>query len=79
MFEHLRITKMTYMQHLVHAWSGGFKLIFLAIASFVHGLLPNVFPYVTAEGIAILYYKFIHNHPAPYMKEVVERERNKNV
>lgn len=42
--EHPEQRKMTYLQHLRHAWYFGFHLIKGGVALFIHGLVPKLFP-----------------------------------
>lgn len=61
--EHLTKSKETYLSHLTFAFFAGFKLLWATIASFIHGIFPNLFPGTAAKTIIDLYHKRLINHP----------------
>lgn len=61
--EHLEKSKETYPSHLVFALFAGFKLLGAALASFIHGFFPNLFPGTAAKTVIDLYHKRLVNHP----------------
>jgi hypothetical protein len=61
--EHLEKSKETYLSHLVFANRAGLRLLWAALASFIHGFFPNVLPGTAAKTIIDLYHKRLVNHP----------------
>jgi hypothetical protein len=61
--EHLEKSKETYLSHLLFAILAGFKLLVAALASFIHGFFPNLFPGTAAKTVIDLYHKRLVNHP----------------
>lgn len=50
MFEHhLNESGKTYLEHGRFALKAGFLLLWAGIASIIHGLLPNLFPFVSRD------------------------------
>lgn len=53
--EHLRDSQMTYWYHFRHSMANGFRLLWLAISSFVHAVFPQIAPQHAARGIIRIY------------------------
>lgn len=52
---HLKDSNMRYWAHLAHSWANGFRLLKLAVSSFVHGVVPSVWPQHAAQGVVKIY------------------------
>lgn len=50
-FKHLVENGDTYSEHFRFAYVQGFRLLKAALASFVHGVFPNVLPYYSAKTV----------------------------
>ncbi len=48
---HLQIVKQKYFEHFWFAFKWGFYLIFIGIASIIHGFFPAVFPFLAPKGV----------------------------
>lgn len=44
-------TPQTYWEHLTFAWKNSTMMIIAALAGFVHGLIPALFPFSTARHV----------------------------
>ena len=53
--QHLKDSNMGYWYHLAHSWANGFRLLVLAGTSFVHGVLPGIWPQHAARGVVRIY------------------------
>ena len=49
--KHLEDVGMTYMKHLMFAWTLALKLFLMSLISLVHGMLPFIFLSTTSDGI----------------------------
>ena len=52
--KHLEDVGMTYMKHLMFAWTLALKLFLLSLTAVAHGLLPFMFTSKVSDGIASL-------------------------
>ncbi len=50
-FKHLVENGDSYPEHLRFAYVQGFRLLKAAVASFIHGVFPNVLPYYSAKTV----------------------------
>lgn len=53
--DHLNETNQTYWKHFNFAWIYGFKLLYAAIASFIHGVFPWWFKFYSAREVVRIY------------------------
>jgi len=53
--QHLRDSDMTYWYHLRHSLGNSLTLAKLALTSFVHAFLPQVWPQHSARGVIRIY------------------------
>ena len=52
--KHLEDAGMTYMKHLMFAWTLALKLFLLSLTSLAHGILPFIFTHKVSDRIASL-------------------------
>lgn len=74
---HLKKSRTTYTAHLKWAVYSGFYLIYLGIASIIHGLFPSWFEGTTASAIIRLFYRHLYNHPNPDYQYKIMKEMKK--
>lgn len=53
--QHLLESKMSYWYHCRHSMTNGFRLMWLAVTSFVHAVFPQIWPQYTAKGVISMY------------------------
>lgn len=53
--KHLTERNESYWNHLKFAFKYGFILLWAAITSFIHGLVPSLFPYHSANTVISIY------------------------
>lgn len=75
--DHLTKSKVTYLEHSTFAFYAGLKLLWAAIASFIHGLFPNLFPGTAAKTIIDLYHKRLVNHPNKEYQNYIDKYQKK--
>ena len=75
--EHLTKSKETYFSHLIWAILAGFRLLWAAIASFIHGFFPNLFPGTAAKTVIDLYHKRLVNHPNKEYQNYIDKYAKK--
>lgn len=68
--EHLRLSKMSYVQHFRHAFTLGWILILNGLSSLVHAFVPGLFPGTAAKTTMRIFYKVCYNHPNPHFQKV---------
>ena len=56
--KHLKISKVSYLEHLRWSLIAGAKLIWAGIASIIHGVNPNLFDGVAPKIIIEIYHNF---------------------
>lgn len=60
--EHLKETKWSYWQHLMHSIKQSNRLISLAVKSYLHGIMPWLFPNAGPIGIYRIYKEIKRMH-----------------
>ncbi len=75
--EHLTKSKETYFSHLIWAILAGFRLLWAAVASFIHGFFPNLFPGTAAKTVIDLYHKRLVNHPNKEYQNYIDKYEKK--
>lgn len=73
--EHLRISKVTYLQHLRWAVVAGLRLIYAGIASIIHGIIPSLFDGSAPKQVIDIYHNHLEDHPNPKYKEMIKEEK----
>ena len=73
--EHLEETNWSYWQHLRHSIKQSNRLITLAIKSYLHGLMPWIFPSSGPVGIYRIYKEIKKLH---HVQKIFAREDSKN-
>lgn len=76
---HLKLSEVTYFEHLKWAIYSGFLLIGIGIASIFHGLLPALFEGTTAKKVIELYWRHLYNHPNPEYQIMIREEFKKAI
>lgn len=69
--QHLRDSKTTYFEHLKFALYAGFMLLYAAIASIIHAIIPSLFPSTAANIVTKLYNVRLKNHPNPTYRKML--------
>jgi len=74
MHEHLKNSKISYLEHLKFALSAGVRLIWAGVASLLHAVHPSLFPGTAAKTVIDLYHTRLQDHPNPdyqgYIKNI---------
>jgi hypothetical protein len=76
---HLKLSEVTYVDHLKWAIYSGFLLISIGIASIIHGIAPFLFEGTTANKIIEIYYQHLYNHPNPEYQIKIREEFKKTI
>jgi len=76
---HLKLSEVTYIDHLKWAIYSGFLLIAIGIASIIHGIFPALFEGTTATKIIELYWRHLYNHPNPEYQIKIREEFKKTI
>jgi hypothetical protein len=74
-FKHLEDSQETYWSHCWWAVKSGVAMIVAGLASIVHGIWPQLFPFKTAKTVIDLYYKRLHNHKNKSYQDYIEHVR----
>lgn len=53
--KHLQDSQMGYWYHFRHSMANGFRLLGLALSSFVHAIFPQIWPQHAARGVIRIY------------------------
>jgi len=70
--KHLSDSKAGYWEHLKFAIYASALLLWAAIASLLHAIVPALFPGTSAFIVIKLYKQRLENHPNPRYKDWVE-------
>ncbi len=73
--EHLKISKVTYLQHLVWAVTAGVRLIYAGLASIIHGLIPSLFDGSAPKQVIDIYHNHLEDHPNPKYKDMIGKAK----
>ena len=69
---HLKKSNETYFSHVIWAFKAGFRLVWAGIASFIHGIFPNLFPGTAAKTVIDLYHERLVDHPNKDYEEYIK-------
>ena len=72
---HLKISKVTYWQHLCWALKAGFRLIYAGVSSIIHGIIPSWFDGTAPKEIIDIYHRHLENHPNPEYQEMIKKAK----
>jgi hypothetical protein len=67
--EHLKINKISFIDHFVLAVWSGVLLIYAGMASIIHAFFPFLFDGTPARIVSKLYFKRIKDHPNPEYRD----------
>jgi hypothetical protein len=73
--KHLEASQETYLTHLKFAIKAGSELIWVGIASILHGIHPSFFPFTAAKKVVDLYYGRLHDHPNPVYRDYIMKRK----
>lgn len=76
---HLKLSEVTYIDHLKWAIKSGFILIVIGIASIIHGIAPFLFEGTTAKKVIEIFYQHLYNHPNPEYQVIIREEFKKTI
>lgn len=74
---HLNKSKVNYLNHFRWAIAAGCKLLYAAIASIIHGVVPSWFEGTAAKIVIELYHGRLEDHPNSEYKEYIEKAKLK--
>ena len=77
--KHLKLSKVSYVDHLIWALKSGFILIAIGIASIIHGIAPFLFEGTTAKKVIEIFYQHLYNHPNPDYQVAIREEFKKTI
>jgi len=72
--QHLEDSNTNYFGHAKFALYAAVMLLYAALASVIHALLPNLFPSTAASIVSKLYNYRIKNHPNPLYRKMHVKE-----
>ena len=75
--EHLKISKVTYFQHLSWAVTSGFRLIYAGITSIIHGVIPSLFDGTAPKQVIDIYHGHLEDHPNPKYQDMISEAKDK--
>lgn len=79
MFEdHLKKSKVTYLNHLWWAMIAGLRLIYAGISSIIHGVIPILFDGTAPRIVIDIYHKHLVKHPNEEYKEMIKKAKEDN-
>ena len=73
--EHLKTSKVNYLEHLTWAVVAGFRLIYAGISSIIHGVVPTLFNGTAPKHIIDIYHNHLEDHPNPQYKEMIDNAK----
>jgi hypothetical protein len=74
---HLKISKVTYLEHLRWAIVAGIRLIYAGISSIIHGVVPVLFNGTAPKQIIDIYHNHLEDHPNPEYKQLINTAKEK--
>ena len=78
--DHLKISKVTYLEHLRWAVVAGVRLIYAGISSMIHGVVPTLFDGTAPKQVVDIYHNHLEDHPNPKYKDMIDQaKQNKEV
>jgi hypothetical protein len=70
--EHLKTSRVTYLEHLKWALFAGVRLIYAGITSIIHGFVPSLFDGAAPKQVIDIYHNHLEDHPNPKYKKMIE-------
>lgn len=75
--EHLKTSKVTYLEHLKWAVVAGIRLIYAGVTSIIHGFVPTLFNGSAPKQVIDIYHNHLENHPNPQYKEMINTAKER--
>lgn len=75
--EHLKTSKVTYLQHLKWALLAGVRLIYAGVTSIIHGFIPSLFNGSAPKQVIDIYHNHLEDHPNPQYKEMINKAKER--
>lgn len=75
--EHLKTSKVTYLQHLKWALLAGARLIYAGVTSIIHGFIPSLFNGSAPKQVIDIYHNHLEGHPNPQYKEMINKAKER--
>jgi hypothetical protein len=75
--EHLKTSKVTYLEHLKWAIVAGIRLIYAGVTSIIHGFVPTLFNGSAPKQVIDIYHNHLEDHPNPQYKEMINTAKER--
>jgi hypothetical protein len=75
--EHLKTSKVTYLEHLKWALLAGVRLIYAGVTSIIHGFIPSLFNGSAPKQVIDIYHNHLEDHPNPQYKEMINKAKER--
>lgn len=75
--KHLKISKVTYCQHLAWAILAGLRLIYAGITSIIHGIFPSLFDGTAPKQVIDIYHNHLEDHPNPAYRDMIKDAKDR--
>ena len=74
--EHLKTSKVTYIEHLSWAIVAGVRLIYAGVTSIIHGFIPSLFDGSAPKQVIDIYHNHLEGHPNPKYKDMINNAKD---
>jgi hypothetical protein len=75
--KHLKISKVTYLEHLTWAVVAGVRLIYAGVTSIIHGFIPSLFDGSAPKQVIDIYHSHLEDHPNPQYTDMIKKAKDK--